>query len=93
MADKHQPNIKKNKEKIKKKSIVKAIKILLKKKKTKIEKKVREPHEILSEGEKQILAEYRRKYYEMRKKLKSLSIWFWFLAKRAKMEWSGSGLG
>ena len=38
MADKHQPNIKKNKEKIKKKSIVKAIKILLKKKKTKIEK-------------------------------------------------------
>lgn len=49
-------------------------------------KNVREPHEILSEGEKQILAEYRRKYYEMRKKLKSLSIWFWFLAKRAKME-------
>ena len=56
----------KNKERIKK-SRLKDIKILLKKKKAKSENMVFNNLKNLTKDEKQKLAEYRKRYYEMRK--------------------------
>ena len=79
----HQPNIiEKKPEKILK-SLVKGIKNFVKKKNKKREYG-HEQDKNISEDEKQKLAEYRKRYYEMQKNLKC-SLRFQFLVIRVKM--------
>ena len=64
-----------NKERLEKKNLVKDIKVFLKKKKKKEWQNDLEQYKSLQEDEKQKLAEYRKKYYKMRKKSLIITVW------------------
>ena len=64
-----------NKERLEKKNLVKDIKVFLKKKKKKEWQNGLEQYKRLQEDEKQKLAEYRKKYYKMRKKSLIITVW------------------
>ena len=64
-----------NKERLEKKNLVKDIKVFLKKKKKKEWQNGLEQYKSLQEDEKQKLAEYRKKYYKMRKKSLIITVW------------------
>ena len=64
-----------NKERLEKKNLVKDIKVFLKKKKKKEWQNGLEQYKSLQEDEKQKLAEFRKKYYKMRKKSLIITVW------------------
>ena len=64
-----------NKERLEKKNLVKDIKVFLRKKKKKEWQNGLEQYKSLQEDEKQKLAEYRKKYYKMRKKSLIITVW------------------